>query len=202
MFDIINSIEINHRHDFGLLANARGCRVAVEVGTDQAVFARQFLHNFNGELVCVDPFEAYDELPGTRVPDLLAATLALMPWHGRFRILQMSSEAAAADFPWWQKDRIDFVHIDGCHQYDAVRADLHTWWPLLTDQGIFAGHDFDDTHPGVVQAVTEFAKALDKTIRVVAGDHPESWYIYKTEPPKLRHFFFQGGESVNPHHAL
>ena len=70
---------------------------------------------------------------------------------------------------------------------------------MLTSQGILAGHDFDDTHPGVVEAVIKFAKKKEVTIRVVEGDKPESWYIYKTEPEKLYRYFFDGERQLpNP----
>lgn len=198
MHKIIESKEINHRIDFSLLCNLRGVRVAVEIGTDQGMFAKQFMERFNGEkLLCIDPYCEYEELPTKRFPDMMTAVLALMPWHGRVRFLQTTSKEAAETFPWWLKEKVDFVYVDGMHDYESVKDDLNTWWPLVSDQGIIAGHDFDDTHPGVKKAVEEFAKEKGLVIRIVAGDSPESWYAYKNEPRKLMKAFFRDGESNN-----
>lgn len=195
---IIKSKEINYRVDFPLLCNARGVRVAVEVGTDRGVFARQFMERFKGdELVCIDPYCQYEELPACRDIDRMMAVMALMPWHGRVRFYQTTSTDAAANFPWWLKDRIDFVYVDAEHTFDEAYSDIATWWELLTPQGILAGHDYDITHSGVMKAVDQFAKENDLVVRIVAGDSPESWYIYKNEPPSLFKYFFDGGEIAN-----
>jgi hypothetical protein len=132
-----------------------------------------------GHLVCVDPYMDCYEFPGTRMPDLLMAVQVLAPYHGRVRILETTSTQAADEFPWWLKPHIGFVYLDGMHDYESVRADIRAWWPLLNkDNSLLAGHDFDDEHPGVKQAVTEFASLHDLTINVTE-DVPHSWYIWK-----------------------
>lgn len=51
---------------------------------------------------------------------------------------------------------VDFCFIDADHRYDAVRADILAYLPLMKAGGVIAGHDFNPaTWPGVVQAVTE-----------------------------------------------
>lgn len=198
MFEIIHSEEINHRIDFALLCNARNARIAIEVGTDLGWFAARFMERFEGEmLVCVDAYESFEEFPWPRTMDQLTAVQALLPWHGRVRFLQARSTEAATKLPWWMADRCDFVYIDASHDYESVKADLEAWWPVVTAQGILAGHDYDSTHPGVMRAVNEFAQEHDVIVRIVQGDHLPSWYIYKNEPEELYHCFFNAGTSPN-----
>lgn len=94
-FEVIPSEEVSHRCDLSILANARGYLDAVEVGVDQGVFAREFLSRFNGNwLWGVDPYAAVNEYPFGREADMMAAVLALAPYHGRYRILRGKSPEA------------------------------------------------------------------------------------------------------------
>ena len=60
---------------------------------------------------------------------------------------------------------IDFLFIDGCHDYEAVKADITAWFPHVKPGGIILGHDYLEKSfgaagylwefPGVAQAVRE-----------------------------------------------
>ena len=50
---------------------------------------------------------------------------------------------------------LDLVFIDADHRYDAVCADILSYFPLLRPGGIMAGHDYSEKFPGVIQAVDE-----------------------------------------------
>ena len=53
----------------------------------------------------------------------------------------------------------DFVYIDSCHLYEAVKADLNSFLPKLKEQGVMAGHDYVKySNFGVIQAVDEFCQ--------------------------------------------
>ena len=55
--------------------------------------------------------------------------------------------------------KLDFVHIDGAHDYESVIADLRRWWSLLRNGGILVADDYfidGKTWPGVKRAVDEF----------------------------------------------
>jgi hypothetical protein len=53
---------------------------------------------------------------------------------------------------------VDSIHIDGAHDYEAVKSDLNAWWPLLRPGGDLIGDDYyEELHwPGVNQAFDEF----------------------------------------------
>jgi hypothetical protein len=198
-FAVEPSVEIGHRFDFPILANARGYRDAVEVGTDLGVFARDFLSRFKGNwLWLVDPYEDHPAFPYDRSIDRLVAVQALMPYHGRFRFVPRRSVEAA---PWVARHITpEFVYLDAGHSDEDVAADIAAWWPVLAGHGMLAGHDWDETHPGVISAVERFARENGLVVRLTQEtDAPPSWYVYKSEPETLFRRFFRHGETANPH---
>lgn len=65
-----------------------------------------------------------------------------------------STEAAAR----FQDKSLDFVWIDGNHEYDAVKADISAWLPKIKPGGVLAGHDYFKSGKAsnqVIEAVDE-----------------------------------------------
>jgi hypothetical protein len=76
-------------------------------------------------------------------------------FKGQYKVLRMTSEEAAKQFP---DESIDFVFIDGDHSYEGCAKDIDLWYPKLKDGGLLSGHDYrDGRNYGVKQAVHEFA---------------------------------------------
>jgi SAM-dependent methyltransferase len=75
------------------------------------------------------------------------------------RAVRMSSAEAAARY---DAASLDFVFIDGDHDYAAVREDLAAWLPLVKPGGVLAGDDYIVEWPGVQRAVRErFGDAIE-----------------------------------------
>lgn len=168
---------------FASLCNQRDIRIAVEVGTDQGVYAKQFMSLYKGDhLFCLDPYVSYEWMGiDDRLPDLLMAVHNLAGFDGRARIVRGCSPNVIEGMPWWVKKHLGFVYIDGSHEQLDVELDIEAWWGILTPNGILAGHDYDATHPGVMEAVNAFAEKMDRTVRLTQEKQIPSWYIYKTE---------------------
>ena len=66
------------------------------------------------------------------------------------KVRQMSHDAAKT----W-KDPIDFLYVDGDHEYDGVVADIRAFVPFVRVGGIVAFHDYKPGKPGVPRAVDE-----------------------------------------------
>ena len=77
--------------------------------------------------------------------------------------LKMSSIEAIDHF----KDGcLDFVYLDGNHQYDFIKGDLIGWFPKVKRGGFIGGHDFiSKHHPGVRKAVLEIVGKPDITFK-------------------------------------
>lgn len=83
--------------------------------------------------------------------ELVKAMIA--PMSDRCQLWRMTSAEAAKLVP---ASSLDFIYIDANHAEESVTADLHAWWPKLKDDGLFAGHDYNDLHMGVKHAVGKF----------------------------------------------
>jgi predicted O-methyltransferase YrrM len=70
----------------------------------------------------------------------------------------MTSDEAVTQF---DDLSIDFIYIDGCHTYEAVKKDLQNYYPKIKHGGIISGHDYGGpTTPGTTKAVNEFFKTI------------------------------------------
>ncbi len=187
-FGVQASPEIWHRNDFPILCNWRKLWRVVEIGVDRAVFAHHFLSRWQGHSYYgIDDYRPFPESNWDRQADYLMAVARLEQFGDRARLVKLPSIEAAELFA---PGSVDFVYIDGAHDAESVMADLLAWWPSLSDQGVLAGHDFDDqpSHAGVKEAVTMFAQARDLTIYTTAVEGYQreecpSWYCYRNGMP-------------------
>ena len=61
----------------------------------------------------------------------------------------------------YKDDTLDFVFIDGGHEYEFVKEDIEHWLPKVRDGGILAGDDWGSGHrwgDSVKRAVIEVLK--------------------------------------------
>ena len=74
---------------------------------------------------------------------------------------------------------LDFVYVDGNHDYEFVKNDIKNYYPLLKKGGVMGGHDFYNgfakTHNGVINAVTQFCVSNNIQLFVEQPD----WWFYK-----------------------
>lgn len=159
--------------------------LGVEVGVSDGWFSNQILlHSGLRILFSVDPYSQSEEKECNlaSLEEYKQARVTLNEhWH-RSCILKMTSEEAAHLF---LHQVFDFIYIDANHEHASVLQDLHLWWPLLKDGGIFAGHDYCNYHSSVKKAVDEFFIDNNLTLYTTELDQfyegcpIRSWYTQK-----------------------
>lgn len=153
----------SRRNEFIQMLRERGAKYGVEVGTDRGKYAEQLLKGIPGlKLTCVDPWVPYTE--GKEIHDQAnvdqiyeEAKKRLYPLVGS-KIMKMTSMEAVR---WLRDDSLDFVFIDGNHEYDHVLEDITQWTKKVKLGGIVCGHDYKEdltNNYGVIEAVTKYVK--------------------------------------------
>jgi predicted O-methyltransferase YrrM/2-polyprenyl-3-methyl-5-hydroxy-6-metoxy-1,4-benzoquinol methylase len=128
---------------------------------------------------CVDPWPDQPENPQEyfeTFPDLYKTFLDnVAPVRDYINpIRKLSDEAVAL----YEDNSLDFVFIDGNHDYEFVKKDILNYLPKVKPGGILAGHDWQ--LPGVVQAVTE-------TLGREVTETCNCW-VYVKPVEKIEHF--------------
>ncbi|NLX55062.1 MAG: class I SAM-dependent methyltransferase [Planctomycetaceae bacterium] len=78
-----------------------------------------------------------------------------------------------------QPQDVDILFLDAGHTYEELTSDLEAWLPHVAADGILCGHDFCDSFPGVMRAVTELCALAGVQVRIV--NDTIVWMISKAE---------------------
>jgi predicted O-methyltransferase YrrM len=70
---------------------------------------------------------------------------------------------------------LDYVFVDGNHEYEYVKSDIENYYPLLKEGGILAGDDANWT--GVAHAVTEFE--IENAVQPHFENKCSNWFFIK-----------------------
>lgn len=111
------------------------------------------------KIYLVDPYIHYDnynDYTENDMEDTYNKVVEKFKTFGdKVEIIRKTSKDAISLIP----DNLDFVYIDGNHDYEYIKEDIHMYYPKLKKGGILGGHDYDYIKwPGVTKAVNEFVE--------------------------------------------
>lgn len=146
---IINIDQIESGKGLARLFDELGFKFGVEIGTDQGEYADVLLRTIPGlYLTCVDPWkaEAYksgEQPEGNENQEFFdkryKETVEKLKLYSQVRIKRATSMEALEDFA---DNSLDFVYIDGNHDFVNVARDIDGWIKKVRPGGILSGHDF------------------------------------------------------------
>ncbi len=147
--------QLKDRKQFAKLIDEVGAKVIVEVGVRDGYFSKYLLDNTSVEkLYAVDPWELNSELMSDPEGIYNICKNNFKPYGERAEMVKGYSPSAAEMF---EDESLDFVYIDGAHDYESVKNDIDAWYSKLKKGGILAGHDYHlEDWPGVYNSVNEF----------------------------------------------
>jgi len=145
--------------------------VVAEIGVDYGLNAKTMLKLLPIKtLYLIDPYEEeLDSITGdTRYKK---AQKFLSKYNHKIKFIRKSSHEAVDDIP----DNIDFIYLDGRHEYENVKKDIVLYYPKVKKNGILGGHDFWASNSGVCKAVLEFVENHKLKLHGAITD----WWIIK-----------------------
>jgi len=144
--------------------------VGVEIGVWKGDSSRHMLEKCRF-MYLIDPLGPYEGNPDSTVfalPELIEALQQENP--GRVGFIKGLAHEVADQVP-----EVDFVFVDGNHEFEYVEMDLAFYWPKVRSGGFISGHDYGEPWPGVVNAVNNLGTTLNLPIEV----HGDCWIIWK-----------------------
>jgi hypothetical protein len=165
------STQFKNRRELILHLNETKAEIAAEVGVREGYFSKFILDNTSvKKLYAIDPWENNAELSDCETVFRTCKGL-LDPFGDRAEMVKGYSPFAAEMF---EDNSLDFIYIDGLHDYESVKADIAGFYPKLKVGGIISGHDYHlEDWPGVYNAVNEFISQNELEINVTGIDSPD-----------------------------
>lgn len=140
--------------------------MGVEIGVQRGVNLSRIRQHWNGDVVHgVDPWKKYygvrdsDEQHDAYMKDAYDAMMST----GKGFVLHRMNAVDFADMARDSGLKFDFVYLDGDHDEEPLRREIGLYWPLVSDGGILAGHDYQpngwirDEQPTIAYATEEEA---------------------------------------------
>ena len=159
------------RHRIAELIGEFGYKEGVEVGVRRGGSALAWLRpNPDLHLTCIDPWSARKRWGQAKQDEFYRLAIEnLTPYN--VDILKMTSMEALSKFV---DGSLDFVHIDGNHEFDYCCPDIIFWSQKLRKGGMIAIHDYIHFHrAGVIKAVDAYTHT----------HHIDPWYVTRDRLP-------------------
>jgi hypothetical protein len=158
--------------------------IGVEIGVYLGNNAIYILTKLNiKKLFLVDPYLEYEDYKTndgwtqTTQHDFdenfRIAAVKLEHYKEKVEFIRKKSEDAAADI----HDDLDFVYIDGNHEYEFVKHDIELYYPKLKPGGVLGGDNFGI--PDVACAAIEFAFNHNLNIHGAKWTQSYEWLVIK-----------------------
>jgi predicted O-methyltransferase YrrM len=153
------------RTDLAKLFHTFEYKIGAEIGVAGGWHARNICRNVPGvKLICVDPWSAFNRSTEA------ATQRAYETAQNRLRkfdveFMRMTSMEAVQKI---EDHSLDFVYIDGLHEFDPVIMDIICWTQKVRFGGIVSGHDYIEFYQGgIPKAVNAYTRA----------HNINSWYV-------------------------
>lgn len=164
------------RDDLPEFFKEMGYKVGVEIGVYKGEFTEKFC-KAGLKMYAIDPWHSYNGAGRVsklqeRQEFLYGHTQRVLAPYKDCTIIRKASMDAVYMF----KDRsLDFVYIDGDHNFKHIAQDIYEWTWKVRKGGAVAGHDYFSTIPSAQNLICHVGSVVDAYIKVFGIDN---WYIF------------------------
>lgn len=167
------------RHDLSKLLAEFGLTKGVEVGVADGIHALDLCQTIPGiDFIGVDPYMKYHWKHSAEEHErcFQEATEKLRPFSAK--IIRATSMDAVRTIP---DGSLDWVYIDGNHEFDFAMQDLIEWSKKVRTGGMVSGHDYYRFRgAGVVEAVDAYTHAHQIHEWYVCDEHEVDFFWAKS----------------------
>lgn len=162
-----------------------GYTVGAEIGVYKGEFTELFC-KVGLKMYAIDPWIAYSGAGRTqrrqeRQDFLYGHTQRVLAPYNDCTIIRKTSVDALNDF---QDGSLDFVYIDGDHEFSHIAADLVGWSKKVRVGGVVSGHDYYCTDPHARNSICHVEPVLDAFVKVHGIDN---FYVFgRLHPDKVK----------------
>lgn len=135
----------------------------------------------NVKIYSVDTFEGSSEHLGIDLPKnfghIFKENLQYFIGRNMVHVCQGRSDSEQI-LNYFEDESIDYIMVDGAHEYEAVVDDITNWWPKLKETGAMVGDDYllNSVAEGVKQGLGELKISNFGANRGVE----QTWYCVKS----------------------
>ena len=169
-------IKISSRNELPQFFIDMGYKVGAEIGVCKGEFSEK-IARVGLKLYAIDPWKVYKEYiePGgqARFDFLYEHTQRTLKPYPNCTIVRKTSMEAVGDFA---DESLDFVYIDGNHDFRYIAEDLAEWSKKVRKGGIVSGHDYQIVG-SVLNAYLESYKIPN--CYLLTKDKWPSWMFFK-----------------------
>ncbi|MBI2593037.1 class I SAM-dependent methyltransferase [Candidatus Daviesbacteria bacterium] len=157
-----------------------GYKVGAEIGVYKGEFSEKFA-KAGLELYSIDPWRIYKDYSNPRGQARLdfqyEHTKRVLAPYPKCKIIRKTSMEAVEDF---EDGSLDFVYIDGNHEFRYIAEDLAEWTKKVRKGGIVSGHDYFFNKTGTGAQIWHVAHVLKA---YVASFNISNWYLVGRKVP-------------------
>lgn len=132
------------RDELASLFKDLGYKKGAEIGVERGIYSRTLLSlNPELKLYCIDPlkvYKGYREHVSQEKMDNFYSEVQCRLQNYNYELIRKFSMDAVNDF---RDEELDFVYIDGNHDFQNTTNDIAEWSKKVRFGGIIAGHDFN-----------------------------------------------------------
>jgi len=173
---------------FSSIINENNYKKVLEVGCAYGFHTKQVISNTEIEsYIMVDPYvpyandifsdsvqNVYKDGPLSNFDQFLHLVMEeLSEYKEKITHIRKPSIEASKDI---EDGSLDAIFVDGDHSYNAVKEDLHAWWPKLRVGGTLCGDDY--WMSDVAKAVHEFASEYGLEVKFRTRDDNDYKIFY------------------------